>query len=275
METVLVIGLGEVGRPVYKIIEDSGNYTVYGIDKNKALMKKLNQGRIPKQIDIMHICIPCFDAKKFIGIVSEYAKKYKPYLLIINSTVPPQTTKRLGKKCVCALVHSPTFGTHKSKEYMEWEVKRWTKLIGGIDKESSEMAREHFWKIGIRTQIVKSPTESELVKIFETTYAGWMITFFQEFHRIAEVFGADFSEIVGRIAEIHKTTNDKPVWYPDVIGGHCIIQNIDLLLSCYDADFLRLIKTSNEKRKVEVKKEKTKHEIAKIKEQYKRERENV
>lgn len=268
MERVLVIGLGEVGLPIYRIIKESKQYLVYGIDLNNDMMKGINQGKIPKRMDIIHICIPCSNVKNFIYIVSKYAKQYKPYLLIVNSTVPPKTTEQLSKKCPCAIANSPIFGTHKSKNYMMWEIKRWTKLIGGIDNESSEMAKEHFGKLGIKTYVVKSPVESELIKVFETTYAGWMITFFQEFHRIAEAFGADFDEIVGRIAQIHKWTNNKPIWYPDVIGGHCIMQNIELILSCYETDFLKLIKISNEKRKKEVKIEKIRCEIDKIKKRY-------
>jgi len=57
---------------------------------------------------------------------------------------------------------------------------------------------------------------------------------------------------------------DRPVMFPGVIGGHCLIPNAELLLSAYDSKFLRLILESNEKRKVEIKDAATKKEIDKV-----------
>ena len=37
--------------------------------------------------------------------------------------------------------------------------------------------------------------------------------------------------------------------FPSVIGGHCVILNIELLLKVYDSEFLRLILKLDEKRK--------------------------
>ena len=38
--------------------------------------------------------------------------------------------------------------------------------------------------------------ETELAKLFETTYRAWMIVCFQEMHRISKRFEADFDEVV-------------------------------------------------------------------------------
>lgn len=40
-----------------------------------------------------------------------------------------------------------------------------------------------------------------------------------------------------------------------VIGGHCLIPNVELLLKSYDSEFLRLILKSNERCKERVKDE--------------------
>ena len=57
----------------------------------------------------------------------------------------------------------------------------------------------------------------------------------------------------------------RPVMFPDVIGGHCLIPNTELLLKSYDSEFLRLILESNEKRREEVKDEGVRREVEKIK----------
>lgn len=80
-----------------------------------------------------------------------------------------------------------------------------------------------------------------------------MIACFQEMHRISRAFDADFNETVDFLEDTHRVRFDRPVMYPGVIGGHCLIPNTELLLDSYDSEFLRLILKSNEKRKEEIK----------------------
>lgn len=84
-------------------------------------------------------------------------------------------------------------------------------------------------------------------------------------HRISRHFGADFDDVVDFVENTHRVRLDKPVMFPDVIGGHCLIPNTELLLKSYDSKFLRLILESNEKRKEEAKDEGVRREIEKIK----------
>ena len=51
------------------------------------------------------------------------------------------------------------------------------------------------------------------------------------------------------LEDVHRVRFNKPLHYPDVIGGHCLIPNAELLLNSYDSKFLRLILKLNEKRK--------------------------
>ena len=52
--------------------------------------------------------------------------------------------------------------------------------------------------------------------------------------------------------------------FPGVIGGHCLIPNTEMLLGCYESEFLRLIMKSNEKRKEEIKDKTIRAEAEKI-----------
>jgi UDP-N-acetyl-D-mannosaminuronate dehydrogenase len=266
-QKVLVVGLGEIGRPLFELLNERGCFQVYGfdIDKTKMLQLKQNAEMLPKKVDVMHICIPYSSQEEFINSVVDYAKKYQPKLLIINSTIPPKTTFKISEKCKCLVSHSPIFGTHKNLEYMKWEIRRWTKLVGGVDATASEAACKHFVKAGIKCIALKSPLETELSKLLETIYSAWMIIFFQEMHRISKHFGADFDMIASVIEQIHRVRLDRPLWYPGVIGGHCLIPNTELLLKSYDSEFLRLILKSNEKRKEEIKDKSVYEEVEKVK----------
>ena len=118
--------------------------------------------------------------------------------------------------------------------------------------KAGEAACKHFKKLGLKTKLLKSCTETELAKLFETTYRAWMIACFQEMHRIAGFFKADFDEIAEFLEDTHRVRFDRPLMFPGVIGGHCLIPNVELLLSSYDSEFLKLILRSNEKRRREI-----------------------
>ena len=265
-ETVLIVGLGEVGHSLYDLFKESSKFDVYGHDMDKAKIRAIT-GKIelPKKVDVMHICIPCVKQDKFIQATVEYIRKIKPKLTIIDSTVPPGTTKKIYETTKTPIVDSPIRGMHQNLETMKRDIRFWTKYVGGTTSESAKAAKKHFEKLGLKVKILKGPAETELAKIFETTYRAWMIACFQEMHRISRSFGADFEEVVDMLADVHRVDLNKPLHFPDVIGGHCLMQNTELLLTVYDSEFLRLILESNEKRKDEIKDKEIREEVEKVK----------
>jgi UDP-N-acetyl-D-mannosaminuronate dehydrogenase len=265
-EQVLIVGLGEVGFPMFQLLQETGRFDVHGVDVDEEKMQAAGEmsHEVSKEPDVMHICIPCTNRDRFVSIVEDYNRRFSPRLIINNSTVPPGTTMQIFKQCKCLVAHSPVRGVHKNSEYMKWELKRWTKYIGGADGESAQAAKNHFDKAGMKAKILKSCNETELAKLFETTYRAWMIACFQEMHRISGRFNADFYEVVDFIEDTHRVRFDRPIMFPGVISGHCLIPNIELLLSEYNSKFLRLIIESNDKRKEEIKNQSTQREAEKV-----------
>ena len=270
MKSVLIIGLGEIGRPLYEIIIESGRFRVYGLDIDAEKMRMINAHTPKEKVDVMHICIPCYSREGFIKSTVEYINSFDPEITIINSTVPVGTTEEIGRRSGKPIAHSPVRGVHKSLEHMKWEIRRWTKYVGGVDERSAELASKHFREIGLKVKILRSSRETELAKLFETTYRAWMITCFQEMHRISRHFHADFNEIVDFIEDTHRIRFDRPPMFPGVIGGHCLIPNVKLLLETYKSELLELILRSNEARKKEILDEDIRKEVEKIKERVER-----
>lgn len=246
MKNVLVVGLGEIGNALCQVVEESGKY--------KLFKKDIENIEIAKDIDVMHVCIPYFNG--FEEIVADYAKKYNPGLIIINSTVRPNTTNEIHKKTNKSIVHSPVRGKHpKIKEGLLLFVK----FIGPIDEKSGKDAKGHFESIGIKAEIMDSPLETELGKLFDTTYYGLCIAYHQDMERICRKFGADFGQTVTRFNETYnegcKLTNPnvvRPVLYPGFIGGHCVMPNIGILKKDVKSDFLDAVEKSNELKKKEL-----------------------
>lgn len=265
-ETVLVVGLGEIGRTLFELLKEEDSLIVYGLDLDETKMRTIGQGqrKLPNEVDTMHICLPCTTQEKFVTAVTNYAKQFKPKLVIIDSTVPPGTTKKTQENCKCLVAHSPIRGVHENAEHMRWEIKRWTKYVGGSDAQTAEAARKHFEKIHLKVKTLKNCTETELAKLFETTYRAWMIACFQEMHRISRTFEADFVEVVDFLEDTHRVRLDRPIMFPGVIGGHCLIENTMLLLDAYDSEFLRLILKSNENRKKEIEDKTVRQEVKEV-----------
>jgi len=266
-QTVLVVGLGEVGRALFELFKESGKFDVYGFDIDEGKMRSVvGDVKLSKVFDVMHVCYPCSDQESFVKVTVDYMRRFKPKLTIIDSTVAPGTTQKIFEETKSLVVHSPVRGMHKSLETMKRDILFWSKYVGGATPEAAELAKKHFEELGLKVKVLRSPVETELAKLFETIYRAWMIVCFQEMHRISRHFGADFDEVVDMIEDIHRVHFNKPLHYPGVIGGHCLIPNTELLLKVYDSEFLRLILKSNEKRKREIADEKIKAEVEKVKE---------
>src|SRR5436309_9562826 len=172
--TVVIIGLGEVGKPLLEIMK--GRYHTFGVD--------INQPAPVSQCDVMHICFP-FQNGNFVAQVVDYIYQYRPSLTVINSTVAPGTTRRIAVESETAVVNSPVRGKHAR---MHEELLHYTKFIGAFDALSGQRAAEHFERVGMKTSLLTSPEASEIAKLTETTYFGLMIAWAQEVERYCVKF---------------------------------------------------------------------------------------
>jgi UDP-N-acetyl-D-mannosaminuronate dehydrogenase len=260
MQTVLVVGLGEIGSTVYTVLKKSQKFKLYGVDIDEKKMEKCGttEPSNESKIDVLQVCIPVLDKNKFIQITKCYIEKYQPNLTIVNSTVPIGTTIELHKECGGLIAHSPCRGVHKNKEYMVKEFKRWTKYVGGATPEAGKAAEEHFTIAGLKAKQLANCSDTEFAKLFETTYRTWMIIFFQKMQRLANKYNSanpdlniDFDETVDFIEDTHRERHDRPVMFPDAIGGHCLLPNSKLMLAEFEPEMLQLMLESNNRMIVE------------------------
>ena len=120
MKKDMVIGLGEIGLPIYKII--SKHFPVEGIDINPILNKEKSSLK-NHDVAFIHFCIPF--SKNFFNIIKKYEKKIQPEAIVIHSTISPRTTEKLQKLTDCPVIYSATRGVHKR---MINDLKRYTKF---------------------------------------------------------------------------------------------------------------------------------------------------
>lgn len=228
--SVVIVGLGEVGRPLLQLL--SKHYKTIGVDLVPP------DGPVGR-VDVLHICFP-FEIKDFIGETARYIELFKPRLTVINSTVAVGTTRAVAERTGAALAHSPVRGKHVR---MLEELGAYTKFVGPIDAASGQRAAEHFQGAGLKTRVLSAPEATEVAKLTETTYFGLMIAWAQEVERYCDQSGQAYEEIVAFYDEISFFPKTK--YFPGVIGGHCVMPNIDLLRKFDDSALLRAIQSSN------------------------------
>ncbi len=248
MARALIVGLGEVGSALYEIASRVRGLELYGYDTD-ATKSKHRLDDIPKPIDYIHITIPY--TSEFVDIVGEYISRFSPRIVFVHSTVAPGTTRRIFEKFGVATVYTPVRGKHPNlRKHMLF----WTKWIAVLPYNEGvvEEAKTHLESMGMRVRVVDDVEGLELAKLWETAYRAILIAAWQEIHRIAKSFGARLRTIAEFVAEVHRVLKDRPVYYPDVIGGHCLIPNINILRSVYESKLLDFVLDSNTRRASEV-----------------------
>ena len=241
MKKDIVAGIGEIGRPILKLLSESN--IVVGFDLNPNLMDKRKFERYKNlKTSFMHITIPV--TGKFINNILKLYKKFQPECVVIHSTIRPGTTERLQEKLPIPVIYSATRGVHKR---MIYDLKRYTKFfVISTNAPRGKWASSRYVKMmkacGIKTKKMSKPETLELAKIIcDTSYLGWLVNYAQLSNMIAIEHGVNYDEMWSFTEEIQKFLGNRPKMYPGHIGGHCVIPNLGLL----DNQTLNIIKKLN------------------------------
>ena len=241
MKKDIVVGIGEIGKPILKLLSKSS--IAVGSEFYPDLMDKRKIERYENlKTSFMHIAIPV--TGKFISDVLKLHKKFQPECIVIHSTIRPGTTEILQRKLPIPVIYSATRGVHKR---MIYDLKRYTKFfVISANAPRGKWASYRYVKImkacGIKTKKMSKPETLELAKIIcDTSYLGWLVNYAQLSNMIAIEYGVNYDEMWSFTEEIQKFLGNRPKMYPGHIGGHCVIPNLGLL----DNQTLNIIKKLN------------------------------
>ena len=253
-----VIGLGYVGLPLAMTIAKKG-FKVYGFDLDEKKIKMLHAKKSYishiqdsvikavkglnatsdfsklKECDFIIICVPTPTTKTnqpdlsyIINTGKEIAKHIrKGQTIVLESTTYPTTTRdilkpeleRSGLKC-CKdfyLAFSPEREDPGNKNFNTETI---TKVVGGMDKNSTELAAMFYRQFIKKIYVVSSCEVAESTKMLENSFRAVNIAFVNELKMLFDRMGIDIWEVI----EASKT---KPFGYMPFYpgpgwGGHCI-----------------------------------------------------
>ena len=207
MMTDLVVGLGEIGKPIYDLLKER-NFKVDGYDSDPS-KTVINKENMYDKYDMIHICIPYHDEAQFLEALCDPKYRTMTDYLVIHSTVKEGTSDSLKA------IYSPVRGVHHDmfnclksftkyyawhEDLMEFE-KRFPKCIRVTDADKLE-----------RTKHVST-----------SMYGAFMSVqrYFQENHPYYKDFMFELNDKYGILPTYY---NDKKEF-----GGHCIVPNLDFL----------------------------------------------
>ena len=226
----LVIGMGEIGKPVFNILSDCYEVSSYDQLANTSLREE-------NSFDYVHICFGHKDTEveDFKGWVADYKRRFLKDggILIIHATVAVGVCEELGA------VHSPIVGQHP---YLEPYIRKAIKIFGG---DGAQEVAELFRRAGLKVLVYSKASESELAKLLLTENYRVNIEFCQRAKRLSDKLGLEFNNVYTLPAilynQVYKEMGHeeylRPVLAPnmDKLGGHCVSQNeklINLIEKC-------------------------------------------
>ncbi len=254
MKKICVVGLGYIGIPTAVMFASKG-HEVIGVDIRENVINSLNNLQLPIEekgleklflkhpfkaklqpvdADIYIICVgtPTDTHKKVnLTAVKSAASSLIPYikkgtLVIIESTIPPGTTKdivlplveqsgfKAGKDFY--LVHSPE---RVIPGNMLFELANNDRIMGGISSIGAILSKE-LYECFVNGQIyTTTATTAETAKLMENTFRNVNIALANEVATICEKLQINAWEVI-ELANKHPRVN---ILQPGPgVGGHCI-----------------------------------------------------
>lgn len=269
--TVAVYGLGKIGLPLAAVFAERGARVV-GVDISPEVVDRVNKGICPvtnepglpemlkenlaserfsattdgvaaaKESDVMVILVPCLlnsdNSPDLAAITATCASISQGLsrgdLVILETTVPPRTTKDLVlqilkqsglKEGEFGLAFCPE--RTSSGRAIRDITGAYPKVVGGIDKGSTETAEVIYSVINKKGVItVSDTTTAEAVKLFEGIYRDVNIALSNELALVCREIGVNTVEVFKVANEPVSEETGHPytnLLQPGAgVGGHCI-----------------------------------------------------
>jgi len=240
---VCIVGLGYVGLPLAKAFAKS--LKVIGFDVNGNKIRKLNQNNAtqnltftnnPEEIskaDFIIICVPTpvtkskdpdlFYVKSAAKSIGQNMKKGS--VVILESTVYPGVTEEVVKPILeeSGLKCSQEFRLAYSPERInpgdgEHAIDRVTKVVAGMDEETTELVAELYRKVTPHIFKAKNIKTAEAAKVIENIQRDLNIALMNELSLIFEKMDLNTKDVLDAAA----TKWNFHYYSPGLVGGHCI-----------------------------------------------------
>lgn len=288
MDQLVVFGLGRVGLPVAITAVEKG-FKVSGVDIDEEKVSTINSGEKPWEdgesneiadeinattqpssvvpdADVILVCVPTpldsdfdVDLSNVEAVFDSLAPDLSPNTpVIIESTIPPGTTKQIGKSVIKSgselhdseihLAHCPERIDPGSED--EWPLESIPRVYGGVTPEAADRTREFYSRLlDADLHEVENACTAACTKIVENSFRDINIAFVNELAK--SLLGTDID-----VYDVLDGAGTKPYGFMQFepgpgVGGHCIPVDPYMIINQskregYDHDFLQLARQIND-----------------------------
>jgi len=242
---------GYVGKAIVNLFE--GHY--YILEDDPILLISFNNVKhTSKEIgDLAIVCVPTLmkeDGSCDISIVESVIKKAGEPLILIKSTIPPGTTKKLKLKYNKRICFSPEYIGEAGYMIPFWkgyphptDMKYHDfQIFGGDRKDTNELIQVFQKVLGPHCKYIQTDsTTAEVTKYMENAWLATKVTFCNEFYNIAKVFGVGYNELRelflldGRVERMHTSVFEESFGF----GGKCLPKdNNAIIKACEEEGYI-------------------------------------
>lgn len=231
LSRVGLLGFGQIGQAIEQC------YSAHRPDIKLCIQDPFQDHHDDLQgCELVNVAIPF--TREFVNTMRAVLDTLLPgVIVVIHSTVAPGTTRTLQNAFPNLVVlHSPVRGVHPN---LYEGLRTFEKYIGHCDKPhaASEYAT-HLSTLGV-APFMCIAEESELAKLFSTTYYAKIIKYHTDVARVVEKNGLNFYNVMTHwnkgynagYRELNMPHVVRPTLTPMVgtFGGHCLGPNANIL----------------------------------------------
>lgn len=219
METYGIIGDGFVGKATCVGLLKKAEVVKHDLKYNTSLS-------ILRNIDVVFFCLPTESHSDIDCLINELIKLRKinkTCTIIIRSTVPVGTCKKIEDTIGCPIIYIPEF---LRERFWETDCLMRPVIVGNNSATMPELLQS------IETESC-SLQEAELIKMFSNNYATLRIAFANIFYDLAEKQEADYNTIKDLFFKVQHNQTYMEIPGHDGkrgFGGKCLPKDLDFLI---------------------------------------------
>ncbi len=232
-----IVGLGFVGEATFEGLKNYHNIFTYDISKDcncQSMEELINNS------EFIFVCVPTpmnkegqCDLTIVESVIKDISEKCQSKIVILKSTSPPDTSKKLSKKFSnLSIVFNPEFLTEKN--YINDFKSQEFIILGGSNdacKQVKEMYKVAF--PNIRYSLTTSST-AELVKYTINNFLALKVSFANEIYAFTKLLNINYDELISicqndtRLGKSHWQVpgHDGKMGF----GGSCFPKDVSALL---------------------------------------------
>ena len=198
-----IIGKGFVGGAMYECFKDKFEVEVYDTDESKSTLNRLES--LVDWAEYLFVCVPTpmkddgsCDTSIVEDVVAKIANLRKDKVVVIKSTVPPGTTKRLAETHGLQMAFNPEFLTEANAVA---DFRHQPLIVVGTDSDDVgfkvwQLYYSFVSQTGYMPNMKGCTTaEAELFKYVANTFLAVKVTFANEIKVLCDRIGIEYNNV--------------------------------------------------------------------------------